>query len=245
CNLDRQIRLMSKRAKSPWQHSLPSSINMATFDAQLNLLPGFQMALVIKTNSAKNSQSLAAFNYDDIAGSGEKPLSTGTSTDSHLRSSAATELPAQHKHLEPAVLDKQVALLKKIVSDTAEQLHCAHQQWLVEADNKVLQLAVAIAERIIRRQLDRDPEISLQWIRESLELLSSSTSLQVFLNPNDEQTLGKETKQLAAKIAPVADVKIVADQAVLPGECRVETRQGLVDHTIQSQLQRITEELEA
>lgn len=200
------------------------------------------MSLVIKSNSQKNNQPHDAFNLDDITDVGEKPVFPPITIG---LTPATTEPPSQEQHTSQSNLDRQVAFLKKVISETTEQLHCAQQKWLVEANQNVLQLAVGIAERIVRSQLDRRPEISLQWIRESLELFSSSPQLMISLSPQDEMALGEQTRQLAAQIASIANVTIAADPSLAPGECRVETKQGLIDQTVKAQLQRITEELEA
>jgi flagellar biosynthesis/type III secretory pathway protein FliH len=100
-----------------------------------------------------------------------------------------------------------------------------------------------MAERIIRRQLEREPEITLQWIREALQMAAGAADVALHLNPADHTLLGSRAKQLAQSLSGLAPTTIVADPAVSPGGCVVQTRLGRIDQQIESQLARIQEEL--
>lgn len=115
--------------------------------------------------------------------------------------------------------------------------------WLRNWEQQVVHLAVAIAQRLVRGELGRRPEISQQWIREALELASSSPTLTLRLNPADYETLGTLRETLAAEFRQLSPTSIVADPQIAPGGCRVDTQFGHIDQQLASQLARIEEEL--
>ena len=140
--------------------------------------------------------------------------------------------------------EKQLQMQYELLHQTVEQVNHLQQQWQAESHRHVLELALAISRRIIRGQIEQQPEISLRWIRESLELLSTSRRLRIFLHPADRQSLGASSEQIAGQVAPVAEVEIMVDEGLAPGECRVETEHGLIDQSVDAQLQRIFSELD-
>jgi flagellar assembly protein FliH len=95
----------------------------------------------------------------------------------------------------------------------------------------------------VRGELSRRPEISAQWIRESLELVAGSSDVTVRLNPADQQTLDRQVSQLAETFAPLATVKVVADESISLGGCKLITEFGSIDQQLETQLARVKEEL--
>ena len=147
------------------------------------------------------------------------------------REAAREELAARWQTLAPAL---QQAI------EATDQLRTG---WLRKWEQEVVQLAVAIAQRLVRGELSRRPEISQQWIREALELAASSPTLTLRLNPADYETLGPLRETLAAEFRQLSPTSIVADSQIAPGGCRVDTQFGHIDQQLASQLARIEEEL--
>ena len=94
------------------------------------------------------------------------------------------------------------------------------------------------AEFILHR-----PEITLEWVRESLQLAAGSGDMTIQLSPADQSTLKKQVQQIANVFAPLANVNVTASEAVAPGGCRVVTEFGVIDQQIETQIARIKEEL--
>ena len=100
-----------------------------------------------------------------------------------------------------------------------------------------------MAARVCRRELERQPEIPLQLVKEALQLAAGSPSVRVLLNPADLASLGNQLQQLAAEISRLAPAELVADERIARGGCRVETQYGAIDQQFESQLNRIEQEL--
>jgi flagellar assembly protein FliH len=116
-------------------------------------------------------------------------------------------------------------------------------QWLEKWEQNAVQLSVAIAQKIIRRELVKRPEITLALIREALELASGSQMLKVYMNPQDHAALGKQAAELAKQLAHHTPTEILPHEGVTVGGCVVQSEFGTIDQQIESQLARITEEL--
>jgi flagellar biosynthesis/type III secretory pathway protein FliH len=123
------------------------------------------------------------------------------------------------------------------------QLNDAQAEWQRQWEQSAVRVATAIAERVIRRELDRRPEITLELVSEALRLTAGATDVSVRLNPADHERLGPQVNRLAEAIGQLAPTDVVADPEITPGGCRVVTKFGEVDLQIESQLRQIEQEL--
>src|SRR4029079_15812842 len=104
-------------------------------------------------------------------------------------------------------------------------------------------VACAIAGRITRRDVAQEPEITVQLIREALELAAGSSEIKVRLHPHDFASLGAQVKRLSEQFGKLGTVSVISDPEITLGSCRVDTRFGTIDQQFDAQLARIEEEL--
>jgi flagellar assembly protein FliH len=138
---------------------------------------------------------------------------------------------------------KQMKTLTPALASSVEQIREAKNDWMRHWETATVSLAASIAKRLVRSELTRRPEISLQWIREALALATGGGELVIHLHPSDYQTLEQHVAQLAAAVQPTATVRLVADELISSGGCRVATEFGSVDTQLEAQLERIKQEL--
>ena len=138
---------------------------------------------------------------------------------------------------------KQIDTLRPAVEGIVAQLTATRGEWLDHWQAAAVTLAVKIAERLIHRELPQHPQIAQEWLREALSLAAGSGEITVRLNPGDEKHLAPKAEEIARSMGDLAAAKIVADERVSLGGCIVETRYGAVDMRLESQLERIAEEL--
>lgn len=138
---------------------------------------------------------------------------------------------------------QRMATLTPALQQVIRSMEDAKQQWLQHWDSAAIELASAIAGRLVRGELRRRPEISLEWMREALDLAAGSGDTTLRLHPDDQSTLSTQVEQLRGLFAPISEVRVVADATLSPGGCRVETQFGSVDQQLETQLERIRQEL--
>jgi flagellar assembly protein FliH len=199
-----------------------------------------------------------AFSFADISGRAEDYLG-------EIRSKAGTIIAEAHEEaekirrraevagrqaaedaVERILNDKvasQMATLQPAIEQLVTQLNDARSTWQEHWDHAGVKLAVAIAHRILRREVEQDPALTLEFAREALEMATGASGVVLHLSPADFKNLGEQAARLAESIGQLAPTEIVADAAVTPGGCRVETRFGQIDMQLESQLARIEQEL--
>lgn len=129
--------------------------------------------------------------------------------------------------------------MQKAVAD----IEHSKQEWLHHWQRVAVKTACAIAQRVIRRELNHQPEILDDWIREALDLASGCDEIRLHLNPTDCENLRGEDKSFSQQLEQLGPATVVPNADIHPGGCRVETKFGSIDQQIESQLKRIEQEL--
>jgi len=220
------------------------------------------MATIIKTHAPEQASGTAfrgvAYDLTDMAAQADQYLVTVRAKAAKIVDEARQEAAAIRQNAEAAgrqaaeqaierILDEKVAkqmqTLTPALQAAVKHVEDAKQDWLRHWESAALDVALAIAARVVRGELERRPEIALGWIRESLQLAAGSGEVTIRLHPADQQTLERQVKQVATVFAPLAAVNVVADEAISPGGCRLVTEFGVVDQQLETQLARIQQEL--
>jgi flagellar assembly protein FliH len=139
------------------------------------------------------------------------------------RDNLATTLPAMKKAVEALVIERD--------------------RWLTEWEKTAVRLASAIAERLIKRQLELNPELVREMIRSALELASGSPQIKLKVNAEDAALLGGHASEVVTALASCGNAEIVPDGTLSRGSCVVETRHGTIDARLDTLLERIVSEL--
>ncbi len=139
-------------------------------------------------------------------------------------------------------VERQLACVLPSLQQAIDQLGAARTSHLKQCETRVVQLAAAIAARLIRRELQNVPDIPLELIREALQLATGAPHIKLRLAPEDHQLLQERLADLNG-FTDVGHAEIVADPQVSRGGCIVQSEFGIIDQRFESQLARIVEEL--
>ncbi|MAT72603.1 MAG: hypothetical protein CMJ58_24155 [Planctomycetaceae bacterium] len=220
------------------------------------------MATIIKSHAAQQPSGVTirglAYSLSDISGQADAYVADVRNETNKIVATAQAEADAIRKKAEQTgrraaeqtalkSLDEKVAAQMQSVLPALEsavaQLADAKHDWQRHWEAQAVGLACAMAQRIVRSELSRRPEITLEWVREALQLAAGSAELTVQLAPSDFGTLQGQVDRLVSVFAPAATARIVADDSVSPGGCRIVSEFGVIDQQIETQLARLEEEL--
>lgn len=104
-----------------------------------------------------------------------------------------------------------------------------------DAEGDLLKLSVAIARRILHRELSVDPEAISGLIKVALERLQGQEIHRVKVHPELEAPVRGALERLAAG----RNVQVVAERSRLAGDVIFETERGSLDSSVETQLQEI------
>ena len=131
-----------------------------------------------------------------------------------------------------AALDQRVAQFESVLNALARPLEKLDDT----VEGQLVELALAIARQIVRRELKADPTQVLTIVRETIQLLPvTARDVQIFLHP-DDAALVRE------RLAPASTGRawsIAEDPMLTRGGCRVTSETGQIDARLEAQLASI------
>lgn len=130
-----------------------------------------------------------------------------------------------------AQMAAQVERLTALAGHATAEVRAA----LREAEGQLVQLALAIAERIILREARLDRSILVALASRALEELDAGVTARVRVHPDDIPVLEPWEARLNGE-GRAARVELVPDQRVAPGGCIVEAGSAVVDAQLQTLL---------
>ena len=126
------------------------------------------------------------------------------------------------------------AMLRR-VSETLESLASLRVDIIRQTEHQMLQLALAIAKRILRREVALDPDLMVAMARVALDRLGDSPTAKIRLHPDDYAVIVERSEPPLAS----EHVSVVADAAVSRGSCLIESDFGFVEAGVEAQFEAI------
>ena len=118
---------------------------------------------------------------------------------------------------------------------TIDELAALRPRLREQAERDLVRLAVAIARRVVRRELTIDPQAITGLVKAALEQLAAGERVRVRVHPEDEAAV--RSCLVAAGRAP--SVEVSGDAALERGSAILESERGNLDASAETQLAEI------
>ncbi len=225
---------------------------------------------LIKASSARHLGASATFNFDDLRRQcdehvenarrqAQQLLNEATAGAEEIRSRAHAEglaagqrdgLTAAQQIVESRAAQiaagraqEELRTVLPAFRNAAEALQVERDRWLSNWESAAVKLSAVMAEKILRHELARQPELAPAIIREALQLSAGEPQIKLRLHPHDLEQLRDSGQDMLGQLASVGEATLVPDENISRGGCLIETRHGVIDARLETQLQRITAEL--
>jgi flagellar assembly protein FliH len=149
----------------------------------------------------------------------------------------------RHQTLEDTnqKLASSIEAWEKTLAELNENFHRELEDFCKLLEERSIKLTVAIAEKIIRRELSRDPQVLGRLIAGAMSGLKDESRILLRLAPEDKEFVDS---WLVKTRDHLPELSITADYQIEGGGFMIDTRSGSLDYTMQNQLERIETELE-
>jgi flagellar assembly protein FliH len=137
-----------------------------------------------------------------------------------------------------AAAQRGEAMLQRLTG-TLDELASVRVDILRRSEIQMVQLALAIARRVVQREVSLDQELLIAMARVALDRLGEATQITVRLHPDDFNLTGAAQRRMLTGSA----VTVVGDARIPRGGCRVESELGVIDAGVDAQLQEIARAL--
>ena len=128
------------------------------------------------------------------------------------------------------------------LSRITDALEESRNEWKARWEKNALRLVCLIAEHVIRREMQKTPEIEREWIREALELTSGG-DISLHMSPEDIPILRPTLEPVIKRMRNLGNVEFHADETFPGGDCELHTHFGKIDMRVEAQMRRILDEL--
>lgn len=109
----------------------------------------------------------------------------------------------------------------------------------------ILEISVDIAKKIIKKELDLDPQVLLNTIVEVLRTITKSESkITIRVRPQSVQFIKDTIPNITYQYGIDSKINIVSDPSIEDGGCIFQTNNGIVDASIDTQIEIIKKALE-
>ena len=108
----------------------------------------------------------------------------------------------------------------------------------------ILEISVDIAKKIIKREVEQNPEVILESILDVMNTLSKEEPrITIKLNPLQVDLVKTELPEYVSSMGIEAKINVVGDESISEGGCIISTNNGIVDASLDTQLEIIKEAL--
>ena len=139
---------------------------------------------------------------------------------------------------EKAARNQDAAEVKKVVEKLAQsiqELAALRPRLRSQAEGDVVRLAMAIAKRVVHRELTMDPDSIVALVKAALEKLRVQETERVKVHPDHQ----KIVKEFLSRSGETAHIEVIGDASVGLGGVVFETARGEFDVSTDVQLDEI------
>lgn len=125
------------------------------------------------------------------------------------------------------------------LTQTVEELAGVRAQMIRQTERQMVELALAVARRIIHREVSLDRDLLIAMARVALDRLGETAKVTVKLHPQDFAATS------AARVSKVMGtcVTVVEDLRLERGACLVESDLGTIDVSVDAQIEEVARAL--
>lgn len=106
----------------------------------------------------------------------------------------------------------------------------------------ILEISIDIARKIVKKEIEQDPQIVLDSILEVLKTISrDETKIVIKVNPSQVALTKENMPEIISSLGMDIKTNVVGDDTISTGGCVVQTNNGIVDATVETQLEIIKE----
>ncbi|MFC1573662.1 FliH/SctL family protein [Candidatus Latescibacterota bacterium] len=108
---------------------------------------------------------------------------------------------------------------------------------------KVIDIAIFIAEQIIRKSITKSPEIIEDIIQDTLSYLIGNEKIVLKVSEKEFDVINANYDKWLDKVGNTQEFRLEIDKRLKTGDCIIETEGGVIDAVVSHRLDTIAEEL--
>lgn len=112
-----------------------------------------------------------------------------------------------------------------------------------QAESDIVELALAMARKVIHHEVSLDPDIVVTQVREIISTIIEAGVIRVLVHPDEVERLQTFRPSFAGADGNPVQLSIEGDETIQAGGCIIESSQYFINASIEKQLEAIWQEM--
>jgi flagellar assembly protein FliH len=118
-----------------------------------------------------------------------------------------------------------------------------YQSTIENSEEAILVLAVQVAERIMKQELERKPESFVPIVKDAILSIKDQRGLSIYLHPDNYEYVLAQKSELERVLDSKAELSLFVNESLETGSCVIEHPFGKIDASVDTQLNQIQQVL--
>ncbi|MDY0398858.1 MAG: FliH/SctL family protein [Desulfuromonas thiophila] len=136
-------------------------------------------------------------------------------------------------------LHQQFDSTTKALGDACRQISRAREQILQRSRDDMLELVIAIAQRVIQLEVEERRDLIRFTVEKAIAAAVQAEEFHIRVHPEDMAVVEELKPLFIASLSGLSNIEFVADRSLSRGGCVLESPAGKVDARIETQLDEI------
>lgn len=136
--------------------------------------------------------------------------------------------------------EKRFDSVVKSFAEVLEEVRRLKEELYQQGEQEMIKLVLAIARRVIQKEVSTDEKIILAMIQSALKYIADQGEIRVKLNPSDLEYASQHKGEI---MEGVRQVIFEGDEGISRGDAIIESNRGVIDCGIEKHLQEVEEAL--
>ncbi|MCA1797117.1 MAG: FliH/SctL family protein [Desulfuromonadaceae bacterium] len=136
-------------------------------------------------------------------------------------------------------VEEKLAKATKALTEAAKKLSTQTESIMQRSAEDMLQLVMAIAERILHFEISEHKEVVVRVVQQTINSAVQAEEFHIRVNPEDIEVLNEHKPLFIASLSGLSNIEFIGDASITRGGCMLESPSGRVDATLETQLDEI------
>ncbi len=135
------------------------------------------------------------------------------------------------------IAERKMEVVMRRYADAILEVNKLRSTLYAQIEHEVVNLAIAVAKKIVHREIQVDRDIIQTLVRVALGHVSEKSSVTIHLNPTDYNYLLEQRAELSQSEG--RDISLLSDKSVERGGCLIQTDCGDIDARVQEEFREV------
>jgi flagellar assembly protein FliH len=135
------------------------------------------------------------------------------------------------------IAERKMEVVMRRYADSILEVNKLRASLYAQIEREVVKLAIAVAKKIVHREVQVDRDIIQTLVRVALGHVSEKSSVAIHLNPTDYNYLLEQRAELSQSEG--RDISLLSDKSIERGGCLIQTDCGDIDARVQEEFREV------